>query len=106
MANYYDPPFDQGQTSRTGSLHYEARLIKLETHCWHESQARLAAEKRAQSDLAWIVRQLEAVRNEIEEVQADRAAMIMRVGAWLITSLVGALGLFAYDALKAGMGGG
>ena len=105
MSTFYDPN-RQNPTYRNGSEHIESRLAKLEVHCWHESQAREAAEQRARSDLTWTIRQIEAVRKEIEEMQADRMALMMRVGAWLITSLVGALGLFVYDILKAGLAAG
>ena len=94
------PPQRQNPTYRNGSENIESRLAKLEVHCWHESQAREAAEQRARSDLTYIIHQIELVRKEIEEVQADRMAIIMRVSAWLITSLLAALAVFVYAGLK------
>ena|SRR3990167_9806751 len=99
MSTFYDPN-RQNPTYRNGSEHIESRLAKLEVHCWHESQAREAADQRARSDLTWMIRQIELVRKEIEEMQADRMALIMRVAAWLITSLMAALAVFVYAGLR------
>jgi hypothetical protein len=99
MASFYDQTMSP-MTYPPGSRDIEARLVRLETHCWHENRARLESERQISADIEWLADSIKAVREEIEEVKRDRAALIMKIGAWIITSLLGVVGLIVWEGLR------
>lgn len=100
MGNFYDPPTIGTPTYPNGYGSIEARLVRLDTHCWHEMQARLWSERRMHADLT-------AIRKELAEMRRDRAALILKVGFWAISGLSAALWALASNALTgASLGAG
>ncbi|RJO66957.1 MAG: hypothetical protein C4523_10720 [Myxococcales bacterium] len=110
MGNFYEPPrYGAPQTSSNGSSSIEARLAAIEAHLWHEAKAREAVSKNLQDDFDWIARELEKAReerrtieHEMDEMRADRMALIIRVGMWAIGGLLSALSAIVFAVWKSG----
>lgn len=114
MGNFYDPPrYGAPQTSSNGSSSIEARLAAIEVHISRDAQARQEAARNLRDDLDWIVRELDSERaarqameremaREMDEMRADRMALIIRVGMWAISGLLSALGAIVFAVWKSG----
>ena len=98
MVNFYDPPHGSNPTSPNGSGSIESRLTQLEVHCWHETQSRMVGERHAADERLWLRGRLESVHRELEEMQSDRMALIIRIGMWVVGGLCAALWAIVFTA--------
>ena len=98
MVSYQDPRY-MNPTYPNGSPPIDVRLATLERDIYHE---RKALEWYLQS----LSKRIDEINREIGEIKRDRAALIMKVEGWFITSLVGALGAVVWIAWQRAMGVG
>jgi hypothetical protein len=69
-------PYHQGHPGTS----LEARVLELELHAYY-----------AQKEREQLVEQISLLHREIDEIERDRAAMVKKIGWWLITTLASAL---------------
>mgnify|MGYP000397095430 CR=1 FL=1 len=95
MRDYYTQPPMTPLRHPTGSDSTDIMLVRLEERLRHETQARILAERQLFELVA-------TIRQEIDAINKDRAALILKVGFWAISGLLAALWALAYSALTNG----
>lgn len=95
MSNPYFAPRQPPMQEGYGSPHVESRLTQLELHVFYAQREREA-----------LAKSIDELHEEIAEIERDRAALIRKLGLWIIsgllTALAGVIMNLVLPALKGG----